>query len=58
MKLTHYTVGNEGSVQEEVKDRDMLRAGSDGLFPVTFFDTIFLIFLSSEEKHLLVNATL
>ena len=36
MKLTHYTVGNEGSVREEVHDMDMLPAGSDGLFPVTF----------------------
>ena len=35
MKLTHYTVGNEGSVQEEVQDMNMLRAGSDGLFQVT-----------------------
>ena len=46
VKLTHYTVGNEGSVQEEVQDMDMLRAGSDGLFPVTLSLIQFFLFFS------------
>ena len=59
VKLTHYTVSNEGSVQEEVQDMDMLRAGSDGLFPVNLsLIQFFLFFFTSREKHLLVNATL
>ena len=55
VKLTHYTVGNEGTVQKEVQDMDMLRPGSDGLFPVTLSLIQFLLFLFTSKKNIYLS---